>query len=87
MRNSIKKEALIMELRENSNVIINENYRRSTESVLNQFHPDVIKMKLTTSEKNGNGNAHNGNVEADQQQASPPSTTYFETLVHLFKGK
>lgn len=89
MRNPIKKETLLMELRENSNVIVNENYRRSAESVYNQFHPDVVKMKLTT-EKNGSA-LRNGNVEAQQlqpqqQQEQTPQTTYFETLVHLFKG-
>lgn len=73
-----------MELREkNGNVIINENYRRSTENFLTQYHPDVVKMKLTTEK---NGSAQNGNLEAEQQPPSAPSTTYLETLLHLFKG-
>lgn len=83
MQDSIKKESLSMEMRENSNVIINENYRRSAESFTNQYHPDVIKMKMTTER---NGNANNGNVEGLNSPQSPPPTTYLETLVHLFKG-
>lgn len=69
-----------MELRENGNVIINENYRRSTENILTQYHPDVIKMKLK------NGSAQNGNVEAEQEAPSKQSTNFLETLIHLFKG-
>lgn len=80
MQSLIKKEVLTMELRENSNVIINENYRRSTENILTQYHPDVIKMKLK------NGSAQNGNVEAEQEAPSKQSTNFLETLIHLFKG-
>lgn len=83
MQNTIKKEPISMELRENCNVIINENYRRSAESLNNQYHPDVIKMKLTTEK---NGHAHNGSVEVQRSPQSPPPTSYTETLIHLFKG-
>lgn len=82
MHSSIKKETVSMELRENCNVIINENYRRSAESVC-QYHPDVIKMKLTTEK---NGHASNGSTEVLRSPQSPPPTSYFETLIHLFKG-
>lgn len=81
MLNPIKKEAWNMQLRE-SNVIINENYRRSAESI-SKFHPDVIMMKLSTEP---NGNAQNGHVEAQRPPQSPPPTSYAETLIHLFKG-
>jgi hypothetical protein len=73
-----------MELNGNSNVIVNENYRRSAEKAFDQLHPDVIKMKLTTE----NGDAKNGNIEAcrDKPENEQPRTTYLETLMHLFKG-
>lgn len=83
MQVAIRKDSLSMELRENCNVIINENYRRSAESLSNQYHPDVIKMKLTTEK---NGHAHNGSAEPPRSPQSPPPTSYIETLIHLFKG-
>jgi solute carrier family 36 (proton-coupled amino acid transporter) len=84
---TIKNKVLAMELRENCNVIINENYRRSTESILNQYHPDVVVMKLST-EKNGHFQNGSSQMEAQQRQLSQPapSTSYIETLIHLFKG-
>lgn len=65
-----------MELQENCNVIINENYRRSTDNFFDDPHPEVIKMKL----KNEN------HSEPSQRESAVHRTTYFETLVHLFKG-
>jgi hypothetical protein len=68
----------------NSNLIINENYRRSVESLSNQVvHPDVIQMKISTEK---NGVEKNGNVEGQVVEKTSPLTTYLETLMHLFKG-
>jgi hypothetical protein len=71
-----------MEL-QNSNVIVNENFRRSAQAFFDKLHPDVIKMKESTEQ--------NGNVEACKREKQeldnpPPKTTYMETLTHLFKG-
>ena len=68
-----------MELQENCNVIINENYRRSTDNFFVDPHPDVVQMKL----KNENQSEY---IEQVQRESSHHQTTYFETLVHLFKG-
>lgn len=65
-----------MELQENSNVIINENFRGSIDVFFDHAHPDVAKIKLQTE---------NGNVK-NAKDVSPPRTTYLETLMHLFKG-
>ena len=61
-----------MELQENCNVIINENYKGSTDNFFDDPHPEVLKMKL----KNTN----------QERESDHHKTTYFETLVHLFKG-
>ncbi|KAL7010579.1 hypothetical protein ACKWTF_006281 [Chironomus riparius] len=63
-----------MELQENCNVIINENYRGSTDNFFDDPHPEVVKMKLK--------NEH----EPLKRESTVHRTTYFETLVHLFKG-
>jgi proton-coupled amino acid transporter len=81
-----------MELQEHCNVIVNENFRRSTESFYNQFHPDVLKMKAVQVEENGlvkkekdiSKQSANSNNNNDEKQE--PQTTYLETLMHLFKG-
>lgn len=72
-----------MELQEQCNVIVNENFRSSGEKFYDQVHPDVIKIKNSTNGiANGNGKKH---VEA-KGQVEPPPTSYVETLMHLFKG-
>jgi len=74
-----------MELHQQPNVIINENFRSSGDSLFDQVHPDVIKIKNST-EKNGvaNGKKH---VEAQAivEKVQRP-TSYLETMMHLFKG-
>lgn len=77
-----------MELQEQGNVIVNENFRTSGDKFVDQVHPDVIMIKLST-EKNGkaaNGfsNGHK-NIEAQQIIELRP-TSYLETMMHLFKG-
>lgn len=66
-----------MELQENSNVIINENYRSSTDGFFDPPHSEVLRMK---------DKAKNESNLQPQSVSSPPATTYFETLMHLFKG-
>lgn len=77
-----------MELKEQGNVIVNENFRASGDTFVDQMHPDVIMIKLST-DKNGkatNGLANgNKNVEAQQPVETRP-TSYLETFMHLFKG-
>lgn len=72
-----------MELQEQGNVIVNENFRNSADKIFDQVHPDVIKIKNST-EKNGTANGKT-NVEA-QIRNEPPATSYIETLMHVFKG-
>lgn len=76
-----------MELHEQRNVIVNENFRTSGEKFMEKVHPDVIIIKSST-EKNGKANGlANGkhNVEAQDENVTQP-TSYLETLMHLFKG-
>ena len=77
-----------MELKEQGNIIVNENFRSSGDTFVDQVHPDVIMIKLST-DKNGkaaNGFANgNKNIEAQQMVEERP-TSYLETLMHLFKG-
>lgn len=72
-----------MELNQKSNVIINENFRASRECYPDEIHPDVVMIKKST-EKNGISNGKT-NIEA-QEEPEAPSTSYVETLMHLFKG-
>ena len=67
-----------MELQENCNVIINENYKRSTDNFFDDPHPEVVKMKLK--------NQNHSEFSEPLQREPAHRTTYFETLVHLFKG-
>lgn len=64
-----------MELQENCNVIINENYKGSTDNFFDDLHPEVLKMKLK-----------NTSHSELKQESDHHKTTYFETLMHLFKG-
>jgi solute carrier family 36 (proton-coupled amino acid transporter) len=72
-----------MELQEHSNVIVNENFRASSEKYFDQIHPDVIKIMNSTE----NGIAH-GNAKSAESKEAPQSrpTSYVETMMHLFKG-
>lgn len=81
----IEEKSHEMELNDDRNVIVNENFRRSDESFQkSEFHPDVIKMKATTDKSEV---VKNGKTEdRKEKQPSAPSTTYLETLTHLFKG-
>lgn len=71
-----------MELKQNCNVIINENFRASNGCFPDELHPDVVMIKKTT-EKNGKTN-----IEAQEasEELEAPTTSYVETLMHLFKG-
>lgn len=71
-----------MELKEQCTVIVNENFRNSRDNIFNQVHPDVIILKNST-EKNGIANGKNFEADGVKQ---PPTTSYVETLMHLFKG-
>lgn len=79
----------MMELKEQGNVIVNENFRASVDTIVDQVHPDVILIKLST-DKNGkttNGLANvNKNIEAQEPAEAPRPTSYVETMMHLFKG-
>lgn len=72
-----------MELQEQSNVIVNENFRSSGEKFYDQVHPDVIKIKNST---NGVGNENSKKKEEAEGSKQPLPTSYVETLMHLFKG-
>lgn len=65
-----------------SNVIVNENFRTSGESLVNEMHPDVIRIKIST-DKNGVTNGKKPD-EKDEPELTP--TSYTETMMHLFKG-
>lgn len=73
-----------MELQEQGNVIVNENFRASGEKFSDKVHPDVIIIKSST-EKNGKANGKS-NVEEAQVVHEAQPTSYLETLMHLFKG-
>lgn len=69
-----------MELKDHT-IIVNENYRPSSNNFNEQVHPDVIKMKNST-EPNGISNG----IKKKNITKEPPATSYLETLMHLFKG-
>ncbi|KAG5684507.1 hypothetical protein PVAND_013736 [Polypedilum vanderplanki] len=72
-----------MELNGSSNVIVNENYRRSADKDFDQLHPAVVKLKAAA--ENGSS-VKNRNTEPNNNERPHPKTTYLETLMHLFKG-
>lgn len=72
-----------MELQDQSTIIVNENFRSSGDKFSDQVHPDVIKMR-NSAEKNGSANGIK--KKEDEIAVGPPTTSYLETLMHLFKG-
>lgn len=73
-----------MELNENKNVIINENYRGSYgEKNMNAMDSPIKTIKGI----NMTGDSEmNEKMSAELITKNPPRTSYVETLMHLFKG-